>query len=178
MIHTIEFTNYRIFSSPQRLRLAPLTVIFGKNNTGKSAILKLPLLIESALNGNSKEVFTKKVNDVRICEDFRDVVFGKANKAVKIKAINTEGDSIEFSFYVDPTNLNQQTQIESWSITSSKGECLTINCGEDNILRSESGSIITFDGIIPRDERLKNQIAGILNKFKFSVDYLISSWIR
>ena len=70
MIHTIEFTNYRIFSSPQRLRLAPLTVIFGKNNTGKSAILKLPLLIESALNGNSKEVFTKKVNDVRICEDF------------------------------------------------------------------------------------------------------------
>ena len=172
MIHTIEFTNYRIFSSPQRLRLAPLTVIFGKNNTGKSAILKLPLLIESALNGNSKEVFTKKVNDVRICEDFRDVVFGKANKAVKIKAINTEGDSIEFSFYVDPTNLNQQTQIESWSITSSKGEYLTINCGEDNILRSESGSIITFDGIIPRDERLKNQIAGILNKFKFSVDYL------
>ena len=38
MIHTIEFTNYRIFSSPQRLRLAPLTVIFGKNNTGKSVI--------------------------------------------------------------------------------------------------------------------------------------------
>lgn len=73
---------------------------------------------------------------------------------------------------MDPTNLNQQTQIESWSITSSKGEYLTINCGEDNILRSESGSIITFDGIIPRDERLKNQIAGILNKFRFSVDYL------
>lgn len=172
MIHTIEFTNYRIFSSPQKLRLAPLTVIFGKNNTGKSAILKLPLLVESALKGNSKEVFTKKINDIRICEDFRDVVFGKANKAVKVKVGNKEGDSLEFSFYVDPSNQNQQTQIESWSITSYNGKNIIVKCDEDNILRTESNNIITFDGIIPKDAQLKEQINGILNRLNFSVDYL------
>lgn len=172
MIHTIEFTNYRIFSSPQRLRLAPLTVIFGKNNTGKSAILKLPLLVESALKGNNKEVFTKKINDIRICEDFRDIVFGKANKAVKINITNTKGDSLEFSFYVDPSKPSQQTQIESWTITSYDGKNIIVKCGEDNTLKTESNNIITFDGIIPRDEQLKKQINEILERFAFSVDYL------
>lgn len=172
MIHTIEFTNYRIFSSPQRLRLAPLTVIFGKNNTGKSAILKLPLLVESALKGNNKEVFTKKINDIRICEDYRDVVFGKANKAVRINIANTKGDSLEFSFYVDPSNPNQQTQIENWSITSYDGKNIIVKYREDNTLKTESNNIITFDGIIPRDEQLKKQINEILERFAFSVDYL------
>lgn len=37
MITDIRFRNYRIFSELQELRLAPITVIFGKNNVEKTA---------------------------------------------------------------------------------------------------------------------------------------------
>ena len=36
----------------------------------------------------------------------------------------------------------------------------------------KSNNIITFEGIIPKDAQLKEQINEILNRFNFSVDYL------
>ena len=47
MIDNISFKNYKIFKNEQDLEIKPITVIFGKNNTGKSAVLKLPIFIES-----------------------------------------------------------------------------------------------------------------------------------
>lgn len=45
---SIEFQNYRAFADRQRLELRPLTLLFGKNNAGKSAVLRsLPLLSDS-----------------------------------------------------------------------------------------------------------------------------------
>lgn len=40
--------NYRSFAGPQRLEIRPLTLLFGENNAGKSALLRsLPLLADS-----------------------------------------------------------------------------------------------------------------------------------
>lgn len=44
----ITFRNYRSFASPARLELRPITLLFGINNAGKSALLRaLPLLADS-----------------------------------------------------------------------------------------------------------------------------------
>ena len=69
MLKSIKFSNYRIFNSEQVLDLAPITVIFGKNNTGKSALLKLPLLIKSGFNNDPKELFPRAYKGVQICND-------------------------------------------------------------------------------------------------------------
>ena len=45
MIDSITFSNYKLFKSQQTLRLKPITVVIGKNNFGKSALLKLPIII-------------------------------------------------------------------------------------------------------------------------------------
>ena len=34
MIDSIRFKNYRIFRTEQELHLRPITIIFGKNNSG------------------------------------------------------------------------------------------------------------------------------------------------
>jgi predicted ATPase len=45
---TIEIENYRAFADRQRLELRPLTLLYGRNNAGKSAALRaLPLLSDS-----------------------------------------------------------------------------------------------------------------------------------
>ena len=51
MINKISFKNYKLFKEKQTLELKPITILIGKNNSGKSAVLKLPVLITSGLEG-------------------------------------------------------------------------------------------------------------------------------
>lgn len=49
MLASISVTNYRSFVDPTLLELRPLTLVFGQNNSGKSALLRLlPWLADSA----------------------------------------------------------------------------------------------------------------------------------
>lgn len=103
MNRTLSFTNYRIFAEKQDLSLAPVTVVFGKNNVGKSALLKLPVLIKNILDGKNSqgELFDKVSDGLRICEDYRDVVYGRGgSKSVDLR-ISQDGVTAEISFFVE-----------------------------------------------------------------------------
>lgn len=104
MDRTLSFTNYRIFADRQEISLAPITIIFGKNNVGKSALLKLPVMLKNILDvRNPKEELFNKVSDgLRICEDYRDVVYGKGSRAVEL-GFSFEGITVDISFFVETT---------------------------------------------------------------------------
>ena len=42
----LSFENYRTFERAEEIFLAPLTVLIGRNSSGKSAIARLPLLLK------------------------------------------------------------------------------------------------------------------------------------
>ena len=63
MINKISFKNYKLFKEKQTLELKPITILIGKNNSGKSAVLKLMTLIEGALGGKNDNVFELKNDD-------------------------------------------------------------------------------------------------------------------
>ena len=50
MIATLGVEGYRAFSSPTTMSLRRLTVIFGKNNSGKTTLTRLPLFIGASLH--------------------------------------------------------------------------------------------------------------------------------
>ena len=111
MNRSFGFTNYRIFAERQELSLAPITVLFGKNNVGKSALLKLPVMVNNILTYKGEgELFAKSSDGLRICEDYRDVVYGKASRAVSIE-IKADEATVNLSFIVDTTG-KQRTHIE------------------------------------------------------------------
>lgn len=58
MIHQIEFENYKGFKRRQKLELRPITILIGKNNSGKSAVLRLvEMLVRSLyLSYNEPEI--------------------------------------------------------------------------------------------------------------------------
>ena len=172
MIQSIEFSNYRIFISPQKLRLAPITVIFGKNNTGKSAILKLPLLINSALKGDSTEVFSKKINEVKICDEYRDVIYKKGSKAIKLKLISTYQDTLEVSFYVDASDKALQSHIEEWVLTASNGRQIKVYRNDNNELQTEEGIKVRFMGVVPRNGIEDQWVYDTMKHFEVSINYL------
>lgn len=122
MNRTLSFTNYRIFAEQQEMSLAPVTVVFGKNNVGKSALLKLPVLIKNILDGknNQGELFDKASDGLRICEDYRDVVYGRGgSKSVDLR-ISQEGVTAEISFFVENAG-KPRTKLEHASGTLHDG---------------------------------------------------------
>jgi predicted ATPase len=67
---SITLRNYRSFAEPVRLELRPITLLYGENNSGKSALLRaLPLLSDLALavplSLNSPAVRGSSVQDLR-----------------------------------------------------------------------------------------------------------------
>lgn len=110
MLTHIEFENYRIFKKRQALDIKPITLLFGKNNAGKSAVLKLPLLsISIALSAeNGFTPFELEVTGIKIANSYRDLIYGRGNQAASFTFANNECNTIEVSFYVDIDRLKYE----------------------------------------------------------------------
>ena len=52
-LHRIAVEDYRCFRERQELLLSPVTVVFGRNNSGKSALVRAPLLMSTGFGTES-----------------------------------------------------------------------------------------------------------------------------
>lgn len=73
MVNKITFTNYKIFNSEQSIELAPMTILIGKNSSGKSALAKLPTLISGSLSGTIDEPFSWENEGVLLGNSYLDL---------------------------------------------------------------------------------------------------------
>jgi predicted ATPase len=80
MINKISFRNYKLFKEKQTLELKPITILIGKNNSGKSAVLKLPVMIEGSLSGSFDEALQLDYKNVKLGSEYRDLLYNKENK--------------------------------------------------------------------------------------------------
>lgn len=83
-IQEIAFQCYKSYGGVgkadqfQRLQLAPLTLVFGKNNSGKSAVVRLPRLLLAGLACDDERVLPLDVRGLRYGQTFLDLVHGGA----------------------------------------------------------------------------------------------------
>lgn len=77
MINKLTFKNYKPFKEYQELALKPITVLIGKNSSGKSAVAKLPTLIENSLKGDFYGPLLLDNDDIELGAEFKDLVFGR-----------------------------------------------------------------------------------------------------
>lgn len=94
MINQIHFRNYKSFKDLQKLEIKPLTILIGKNSSGKSAVAKLPTIIEGSLSGKFEEPLLVVNEGVELGAEFRDLVYGR------------EIGSLEFTLKNDFNTLN------------------------------------------------------------------------
>lgn len=112
MLTHIEFENYRIFKKRQVLDIKPITILFGKNNAGKSAVLKLPLL-SICIGDAAKQGFVPfdlDVSGVRLADSYRDMIYGRGNQVATFVFSNDVGNRTELSFHVDLEKLVYETK--------------------------------------------------------------------
>lgn len=106
MLTHIEFENYRIFKKRQVLDIKPITILFGKNNAGKSAVMKLPSLCMNIYKSDDKSSFDSKANDnLRLFRNYRDLIYGRGTQSTYVKISNDLGNYEEITFHVDIEKL-------------------------------------------------------------------------
>lgn len=80
MINKISFKNYKLFKEEQTIELKPITILIGKNNSGKSAALKLPVMISGSLSGDFEEALQLDFKGVSLGSEYRDLVYNREIK--------------------------------------------------------------------------------------------------
>lgn len=84
MVKKISFKNYKIFRSKQTLELRPITILIGKNNSGKSAVAELVTMIAGSLSGEFSAPYSLKskigndsTNAIELGTAFEDLVYNR-----------------------------------------------------------------------------------------------------
>ncbi|HYO68412.1 MAG TPA: hypothetical protein VEU33_20255 [Archangium sp.] len=70
----LSFDNYKAFAQRETLELRPLTVLIGRNSSGKSAIARLPLLLARALSERAQSPVDLDIDGVDFGGSFVDLI--------------------------------------------------------------------------------------------------------
>jgi len=94
MINKILFKNYKSFKNEQCLEIKPLTIIIGKNSSGKSAVVKLPTLIEGSLSRDFQDPVMVINGGVELGAEFRDLIYGRQVGSLSL-SLEENGSKLE-----------------------------------------------------------------------------------
>ncbi len=73
----LSFDNYKAFAQREALELRPLTVLIGRNSSGKSAIARLPLLLTRALSERAQSPVDLDIDGVDFGGSFVDLIHNR-----------------------------------------------------------------------------------------------------
>jgi len=89
-------TGYKAFKKQTVIDVRPLTLFIGRNNSGKSSLLRLARLLLRALSSYApKNSFPLEVDSVIYGQNFRDLVHGRATHGAVQFSVELEGDGNE-----------------------------------------------------------------------------------
>lgn len=140
----ITFENYKAFKNKQELELKPITILLGKNSSGKSAITKLPSMIEHSLKGEFPEPLQFVNDDVELGAEFRDLMHGRKTtgaNALKIGLFDTS-ESLELSI-VQTDQSKDKFEIFEWKHIIGDNEYVS---NDTNEFRGFTRSDSSYDG--------------------------------
>jgi hypothetical protein len=76
-LESLAVGSYKCFSQTQRLELRPLTVLLGKNNSGKSTLARLPLVLATGLQTESEAPLELDLLGEEVAGSFTDLIYGR-----------------------------------------------------------------------------------------------------
>lgn len=190
MFKSINFKNYKCFEEKQKLEIKPLTVLIGKNGSGKSAVARLPLLVfQSLFEGTKGKPIELNIQETIFGESFEDILFNKYATRTLEFDIELVLESADININAKIQNLPELKKqiVSSWSVTnnSKKSEekiALTWN-GDDKIIgyhesdslknNNEDSVSINFKGLLPISKKSRiSHFAKMVSDCKFDISYL------
>jgi predicted ATPase len=137
--------------------IKPLTIVIGKNSSGKSAFSRLPLLLANSFLPESEEPITVNYNGIEFGGSFKDLIYNKLPHG-SLKMTLSFSDETIICFEVQNINGTPIQMINKWSIESTNiNISFEIVLTEDNIISSRDTEytangksyLVTFQGLVP-----------------------------
>lgn len=118
MINKITFKNYKPFKEHQELELKPITVLIGKNSSGKSAVTKLLTLIENSLNGDFHGPLLLENDYVDLGAEFSDLVYKRSRTGLIEFGLVGENETLSIVIGTG-TGTRDLPQVFEWKLSKS-----------------------------------------------------------
>lgn len=177
MIDSLYFENYKGFRQGNLIKIRPITLLIGKNSSGKSSIAKLFPLLENSLSQKIEEPLLLSNNNVSLGGEFRDLVYNRLpNSPIIFQISYKDGISIKVSIVQNQNDFN--LTIFTWDYESPDTTLRLRFSSEDNKYVGEDGKLYScdFKGFIPTaiiDDTEKNIVTDMaLDSFLLNVDYI------
>lgn len=76
-IDSFSLSGYKAFADAHEIELRPITVVIGKNSSGKSALVRLPVLLANSLFADSEPPLHLQTDDIDFAGSFLDLINGR-----------------------------------------------------------------------------------------------------
>jgi predicted ATPase len=177
---SISFKEYKAFFEKQTIQLKPITILIGKNSSGKSSVAKLFTLIENSLMGNIDEPLLLNNNGVELGEDFENLFYGNKSGGSLEFQMKFENDvQMEVGLREKSTRSGKRSyglEIHTWKYQDDNQQ-FNLELNDRGYFDISSGIEydVNFQGFIPGQFIERGTQKDIYSKFKFDkidVDYI------
>ncbi|MDJ0734932.1 MAG: AAA family ATPase [Nostocaceae cyanobacterium] len=110
----VSFENYKAFYEKQTMRLKPITLLIGKNSSGKSSIAKLFTLLENSLMGNIDVPLLLKNNGVELGGEFNNLFFENNSGGIPLIFNIVFEDDVQIEIGLLPNKNSYGLEIFQW----------------------------------------------------------------
>lgn len=159
MLEQIQFGNYKAFAGEECLELRPVTILIGKNSSGKSSICKLLPLFENATSGNMNSVLLLNNQNISLGSRYEDLFHNNLTTDLKLCLRYNNGIEISSTYVM---NEGAILVYEYYAKNGAKTKELRFT--------SEQSKAETFQGLI--NQAVFNEIGIDKASIRFHVDYI------
>lgn len=175
-LRSIRLQNYRGFSGREEVALAPLTILIGRNNSGKSTIARLPLLLSRAFATKATAPIDLAGDAPSLGGSFLDLVHNRfPHGSIRLGAtLQNEADSFEISAAVQHFAEYMLQIVTEFEFRGSEGPVLRLKWagGEpmasplkyELVVRDGEPIVVPvhFTGLLPNLRDLTEHMGGVL----------------
>lgn len=156
MIKSVTIKNYKAFGlESSTLQLRPVTILVGKNNSGKSSILKLLSILATMSKGSSLGPIVLKNDSVSLGGRYQDLFHNNDTSSMTLQLEYADGKTLEFLYLMNEGELYNK---------------FSLPISENN---GQSALVISQDN--PFKPYIKNIVSSqedTKNPYSFTADYI------
>jgi energy-coupling factor transporter ATP-binding protein EcfA2 len=160
MLKELSFQHYKAFEEKSSMTIKPVTVILGKNSSGKSSICKLIASMAKSVAPDSANLIPMRIGNVVLGNTYEDLFHNGVTSEMTLGLTFDDDVNLELSYIMQMGEL----YVHKYSL-SHKG------CASDNVFTNLKESANSgIHGIIREQDF---QSLGIpLESVRFSIDYI------
>ena len=118
MLKKLTLSNFRIFDDEVTIKFRPITVLIGKNNAGKSSVIKFLLMLKQTIDSEHAEFLNPSGNLVKLGL-FEHLKNTKSDKKFLYFSLEMYGDRIDFNILNNHCNEYKSSGLKKLTLVSS-----------------------------------------------------------